>query len=238
MPLNPIYKIVKCDIGQIKLNPSNPRGITPEKFKLLTQSIKDSPWMLKLRPIVVNKDGVILGGNQRYKACVEAGMDHVWVLWADQITDAQQRRFILRDNIDFGKWDLEILKKQYSQDELLRYGAEIQLLERTEPQADSSVKPPPVFGEDDAVEPDISEDELEESKKNFNDNTIKQIVFQLPSEQYENALKDMNEISETLDCDDNSEVLLRLLNFYEVGNGLTDADYDSFEGESREDQDG
>jgi hypothetical protein len=238
MAIEPVYKIVKENVSSICENPANPRTITPQKFEQLVQSVKDAPWMLKLRPIVVNKDGIILGGNMRYRACCAAGMESVWVIWADQIQDEQARRFILRDNIDFGKWDVELLRKQYTPDELLKYGAEIELLERKAPEADPSIKPPPVMGDDDAVEPDIDDDELEESKKNFNDNTIKQIVFQLPSDVYEDTIKTMDEISKKLDLNDNSEVLMHLINYYEVSHGLENADNDSIEGESREDEDG
>lgn len=229
-PEIPVYSIEKTSISKIKPNPSNPRTISDEKFEKLVQSIKEAPWMLKLRPIVVNADGIILGGNQRYKACLKAGLEDVWVIWADKITDPQQRRFIIRDNVDFGKYDLEILRKQYTEQELLKYGTEIQLLERQDPKPDESIKPPPPMGDDDVEEPDIPEDELEQAKKNFNDNTIKQIVFQLPSELYEECIKDLDMISKELDCDDNSEVFLRLLNFYEVSNGLENSDNDSLEG--------
>lgn len=237
MPIEPVYKIVKTSIDDIFENPSNPRTISPKKFEQLVSSVKSSPWMLKLRPIVVNKNGVILGGNMRYRACKEAGMDFVWCIWADQIEDEQQRRFILRDNIDFGKWDIEILKSSYSQEELISYGAEIQLLVRTEPTGDASVKPPPTIGSDDAVEPDIDDEELEQSSKDFNNNTIKQIVFQLPSDLYAEVIKDLDAISMDLDLNDNSEVLMHLIQYYEAGNGLENTDNDSFEGESREDED-
>ena len=236
--MQPVYEIVETDVENICENPANPRAITPKKFEQLVKSVKDAPWMLKLRPIVVNKDGVILGGNMRYRACVEAGMTKVWVIWADKIEDEQARRFILRDNIDFGKWDVELLKKHYTQTELLKYGSEIELLERKAPEVDDYVKPPPVLGDDDAVEPDIDDDELEESKKNFNDNTIKQIVFQLPSEIYEEAIKTMDEISKKLDLNDNSEVLMHLINYYEVSHGLQHTDNDSEQGQGREDEDG
>lgn len=113
-----IYPILKTPIDVLILNPTNPRKISEEKFQRLVASVKRVPWMLELRPIVANRDGVILGGNQRYKACVENEMEFVWCIWADEITDEQAKRFILRDNIDFGKWDLEIMRQHYSQDEL------------------------------------------------------------------------------------------------------------------------
>lgn len=233
MPANPIYKIVETPIGKIKPNPSNPRIISEEKFQRLVESIQKAPWMLKLRPIVVNADGVILGGNQRFKACKKAGMSHVWVIWADEITDEQQRKFILRDNVDFGKWDQEILLEQYSKQELLDYGVPVNILDNTAPVA-ANVGFNPVMG-DDALEPVIPDDEVESARKNFNDNTIKQIVFQLPTELYEQALKDLDAISRELDCDDNSEVFLRLLNFYEISNGLSNPDNDTEQEQSWED---
>ena len=61
-------------INNVKLNPNNPRLIKDDKFKKLVQSIKDFPEMLNIRPIVVNQDMIILGGNMRYKACKEAGL--------------------------------------------------------------------------------------------------------------------------------------------------------------------
>ncbi len=226
---NKIYKILRTPIELLFLNPLNPRTITTDKFKRLVKSIQDAPWMLELRPIVANRDGLILGGNQRYKACLEAGMDHVWAIWADDITDEQTKRFILRDNIDFGKWDLEIIQRQYSQVELDLFSGEIQLMQRKEPENDNSVQPPPPMG-DDAAEPNIDEQELDDANKSFNDNSIKQIVFQLPEEIYEDALKSLDEISKKLDLDDNSEVFLHLINYYEVSHGLECASDDPIQG--------
>lgn len=223
------YEIHRIYIDQLKLNLNNPRVISQVKFKQLVQSIKDAPWMLKLRPIVTNEYGDILGGNQRFKACVEAGLTHVWVIKANGLTQEQQKRFIVRDNIDFGKWDLEIIRKLYNPAELLKYGAEIELLESKQPQSDSTIKPPPSMEEED-IEPEISEDELDQSKKNFNDNTIKQIVFQLPSDIYEQAVNDLDSISKALDLNDNSEVLIHLINYYEDSHGLTNTDNDPIKG--------
>ena len=59
-------------ISEVKINPNNPRIIKDDKFKKLVKSIQSFPEMLEIRPIVVNKDMIILGGNMRYKACKEA----------------------------------------------------------------------------------------------------------------------------------------------------------------------
>jgi len=215
-----LYEIKKVPINSIYKNPSNPRCISESKFQKLVQSIKDVPWMLKLRPIVVNDCNIILGGNQRHRACVEAGMTHVWVIKADKITDAQQRRFILRDNIDFGKYDQEILWKHYTPEEFVKYGGEIELLEKKAVSVDEEVKPPPPIG-DDVVEPNLDEEGYEESSEEFKNKSVKQVVFFFQTDQYVNVIKDLDDISKKLDCDDNSEVLLHLVQFYEYSNGLT-----------------
>ncbi len=226
MPIK-IYQIEKVHIDELRTNLNNPRTISEDKFAKLVESLKNAPWMMKLRPIVINKYNVVLGGNQRLNAAKECGWTHVYVIRADKITDAEEKRFILRDNIDFGKWDLEIINRSYSQKELLDYGFQIELLEMNPPEIKETVNNPKPIGDDDVEEPEISEEEMSEAKKDYNDNTIKQIVFQLPSELYEEVLKDMDEISKRLDLDDNSEVLLHLINFYEVANGLADSDNDS-----------
>ena len=89
-------KLVK--IEQIKLNPNNPRLIKDDKFVKLVKSIKEFPEMLELRPIVVNDDMVVLGGNSRIKKSKEAGLKEVPVIKANDLTDEQQREFIIKDN--------------------------------------------------------------------------------------------------------------------------------------------
>lgn len=220
MQIETIYEILSVPIDQIVPNPMNPRLISEEKLERLVNSVREAPWMLKLRPIVVNKDGVVLGGNQRFKAAVKAGLTHVWVMKADQITDKQQRTFILRDNIDFGRWDQQILRKQYSNDELLKYGVEIELLASHDLKMEDFVGAPAIGG-DEEFEPELSDDEVERSRQGFNDSSIKQIVFFFDDSLYEEVLKDLDKVSRELDCDDNSDVLLRLINFYEVCNGLS-----------------
>lgn len=97
-------KLVK--IEQIKLNPNNPRLIKDDKFKKLVQSIVDFPQMLEIRPIVVNADMIILGGNMRYKACKEVGIKEIPVIIADNLTEEQQKEFLIKDNVSGGEWDL------------------------------------------------------------------------------------------------------------------------------------
>ena len=115
-------EIVK--IQEVKLNPNNPRLIKDDKFKKLVQSIKDFPEMLNIRPIVVNQDMVILGGNMRYKACKEAGLKEVPIIIAD-LTEAQQREFLIKDNTSGGEWDWEVLANEWDSEQLADWGLDI-----------------------------------------------------------------------------------------------------------------
>ena len=109
-------------ISKVKPNETNPRFIKDNKFKKLVKSIKEFPEMLKLRPIVVNKDMVVLGGNMRLKACKEAGLKDVWILKADNLTEEQQKEFIVKDNVGFGEWDWDILANEWNSVQLEDWG--------------------------------------------------------------------------------------------------------------------
>lgn len=116
-------KITK--ISEVKLNPNNPRLIKDDKFTKLVKSIKDFPEMLDIRPIVVNADMVILGGNMRFKACKEAGLKEVPVIIADNLTEEQQREFLIKDNTSGGEWDFEMLANEWDVDLLEDWGLDI-----------------------------------------------------------------------------------------------------------------
>jgi len=115
----------KVSIDKLKPNPDNPRIIKDDKFKKLVQSIKDFPEMLKLRPIVVDKDMVVLGGNMRLRALKDAGVKDVEVIIADNLTDDQKREFIIKDNVGFGEWNWETLANEWHADQLSEWGMDI-----------------------------------------------------------------------------------------------------------------
>jgi hypothetical protein len=112
-------------ITKVRPNENNPRFIKDYKFKKLVTSIKEFPEMLKLRPIVVNSDMVVLGGNMRLKACKEAGLKEVWILKAEELTEAQQREFIVKDNVGFGEWDWDLLANEWDSVQLEDWGMEV-----------------------------------------------------------------------------------------------------------------
>lgn len=109
-------------ISQVKENSNNPRFIKDEKFKKLVQSIKEFPEMLKIRPIVVNNEMTILGGNMRYRACLEAGLKELYIIKADKLTPEQQREFIIKDNVGFGEWDWDMLANEWDSIDLEDWG--------------------------------------------------------------------------------------------------------------------
>ena len=111
-------------ISEVKLNPNNPRLIKDDKFKKLVQSIKDFPEMLNIRPIVVNQDMIILGGNMRYKACKEAGLKEIPIIKTD-LTEEQQREFLIKDNTSGGEWDFEMLANEWNVEQLEEWGLDI-----------------------------------------------------------------------------------------------------------------
>lgn len=112
-------------ISKVKPNQDNPRIIKDYKFKKLVQSIKDFPQMLELRPIVVNEDNIVLGGNMRLKACQEAGLKEVHIIQAKDLTPEQQREFIIKDNVGFGEWDWDVLANEWDSVQLDDWGMDL-----------------------------------------------------------------------------------------------------------------
>jgi ParB-like chromosome segregation protein Spo0J len=121
--------INKIKISELKPNPNNPRIIKDDKFKKLVQSIKDFPQMLELRPIVVNEDMIVLGGNMRLKACKEAGLKEVPIIKASELSEEQQKEFIIKDNVGFGEWDWDSLANEWDVEQLEDWGLEIPTFE-------------------------------------------------------------------------------------------------------------
>ena len=123
-------------ISDVKPNPNNPRIIKDDKFKKLVNSIKEFPKMLEIRPIVVNDDMIVLGGNMRLKACKEAGLKEVHVIKASELTEDEQRQFIIKDNVSGGEWDWEMLANEWDADLLNEWGLDVPEMEVTKIEAE------------------------------------------------------------------------------------------------------
>ena len=113
------------NIKEIKPNPNNPRLIKDHKFKQLVKSIQDFPQMLELRPIVIDENNMVLGGNMRLKACIEAGLKDVPVKQAKDLTEEQKKEFIVKDNVGYGEWDWDDLANNWDVEELTEWGLDI-----------------------------------------------------------------------------------------------------------------
>jgi hypothetical protein len=123
--------VKKVSINEIKSNPNNPRIIKDDKFRKLVKSIQEFPDMLKVRPIVVNKDMIVLGGNMRLKAIKEAGIKEIEVEivnWDEQ----KQKEFIIKDNVGFGEWDWDDLANNWDESELNDWALDVWVNKETD----------------------------------------------------------------------------------------------------------
>lgn len=175
-------KIEDVKISSIKLNDKNPRLIKDDKFKKLVKSIQDFPEMLKIRPIVVNNDMVVLGGNMRLRACKEAGLKVVPIIKADTLTPEQQNEFIVKDNVGFGEWDWDILANEWDSEELEAWGLDLPITKDLNEQDLFDIEIP--FYTPSAIVPDVNELANLDKTKNLIDKI--------------NSLKVDNELKEVL----------------------------------------
>lgn len=162
--------IQRVAINTIRPNENNPRIIRDEKFIKLVNSIKEFPQMLKLRPIVVNERNVILGGNMRYKACIEAGLNEVYIVRSIGLTPEQEREFIIKDNVGFGEWDYDILANEWDVQLLGDWGLELW---------DASA--------------DVDLDDFFEDSQDDTKGELKKIILEFTEEEYEQVKKKMDE---------------------------------------------
>jgi len=119
--------IQKIKVSEIRPNPNNPRVIKDDKFKKLLKSITDFPQMLELRPIVVNDDMIVLGGNMRLKALEHLGIEETYIIKAKDLTDKQEQEFIIKDNVGYGEWDWDQLANEWDVEDLDDWGLDLPL---------------------------------------------------------------------------------------------------------------
>lgn len=148
-------EIKKVKISEVFLNPENPRLIKDDKFKKLVKSVKDFPEMLDIRPIVVNKDMIILGGNMRFKACKEAGLKEIPIIVAKDLTQEQQREFLIKDNVSGGEWDWNILAEEWDAEKLDSWGLDMPTKKELNEQDLFDIEIPFYIPSD--IEPELSE---------------------------------------------------------------------------------
>lgn len=187
-------KSITVKISEVKSNPNNPRIIKDDKFQKLVKSIKEFPEMLSIRPIVVNADMVVLGGNMRLKACKEAGLKEVAIIKAEDLTEEQQKQFIIKDNVGFGEWDWEGLANQWDENELAEWGVKL-----------------PVWNDD--MTNNESYEGLDALSKldKFMNAEVKRMFLVYDSETFSKVVEWFNNLQTKYDLEDNNQVILKLM---------------------------
>lgn len=194
-------KIEKISINEVKTNPNNPRVIKDDKYKKLKKSIKEFPEMLDIRPIVVDENMVVLGGNMRLKACIEVGLKEIPIIKVSELTEEQKKEFILKDNQSFGEWDTKLLSK-WDKDLLLDSGFEQwdmidifgnnEMTKGLEKALEGSNFNPEEVNVDDYIKQNILF--FNEMMIEFEDDDIKQSIRNIKDINKENFIKDIKEI--------------------------------------------
>ena len=119
----------KLKISEIKPNPNNPRNIKREQLDKLKQSIKDFPQMFNIRPIIIDEDNMVLGGNMRLKALEELGYEEVEIIKVYDLTQEQKKEFIIKDNLSYGDWDWDMLELDWDIELLQDWGLEMPIVD-------------------------------------------------------------------------------------------------------------
>ena len=110
---------------KIKGNPNNPRIIKNDKFRKLVKSIQEFPEMLEKRPIIVDENLMVLGGNMRLKASKDAGLKEVWIDIAKGWTQKQKDEFVVKDNVNYGEWEWDMLADEWDSVQLAEWGLDV-----------------------------------------------------------------------------------------------------------------
>ena len=187
-------KTIKAKIKDIKTNPNNPRYIKDEKFNKLVQSIKELPEMLQLRPIVVNEEMVVLGGNMRLKACQKAGLKEVPIIKASDLTPEQQEEFIIKDNVGFGSWDWDILANEWDTEQLEDWGMDL-----------------PIWKDDLTNNAEYKGLDAENELDNFLNAEIKRLYLVYDAETFENVVLWFNKKMNDENVEDYSSLILKFM---------------------------
>ena len=184
----------KLLINKIKPNAVNPRYIKDHKFKKLVKSIKSFPEMLEKRPIIVDENMIVLGGNMRLKASIEAGLKEVWIDIAEGWSEDQKKEFIIKDNVGFGEWDWDILANEWNKFEIQDWGLSLPIFQDNLSNND----------EYKGMNPDL---ELE----SFMNAEIKRLYLVYDSETYSKVIDWFNKKLKETNLNDYSEYILKLI---------------------------
>ena len=181
-------------ISKIKRKPNNPRLIKDDKFNKLVNSIKEFPEMLNIRPIVVNEQMIVLGGNMRLKACQEAGLKEIPVIKTSELTAEQQREFIVKDNVGYGEWDWDLIANEWDSIDLDNWGLDLPIFQDNLSNTDNYK----------GLNPELELD-------NFMNAEIKRLYLVYDSETFEKVIEWLNKKIKELGLQDYSQFILKLI---------------------------
>lgn len=184
-------------LDQVKLNDKNPRKISQVQLDKLKKSIQEFPEMLNLRPIVLNEDNVILGGNMRIRALKELGYTEVPYLSISDLPEDKQQEFVIKDNLNYGEWNWDVLQDNWQMDSVLSWGLEA-----------------PVWMTEKLTEPMLDEDVLGKQLDNYLNQSIFRITMFFDRQQYETTLKQIETLMKDEELPTNTDAFIFLMNFY------------------------
>ena len=206
-------------LSEIKANPNNPRIIKDDKFRKLCNSIKEFPKMMALRPMVINTDNVVLGGNMRLKALKELGYKEVpdeWVKRAEDLTEDEARRFIIADNVGFGEHNWDMLANEWDVEELTEWGVDIPDLNKDEIDVNDLFNIEIPFYEASEIAPSIEE--------LANINEVKELINKINKLEIENELKEILKIRASFFADFNFQ---KIADYYHHSSDETKSIFES-----------
>lgn len=124
-------------LSEIKPLDNNPRYIKTDDFERLCASVQNNADYFECRPIILSDrtgELVIIAGNQRYKAAQEVGLKEVPTILLHGLTEAKEKEIVIRDNVQNGKWDWDILSSEAwgSVDDLQDWGVDCSFLQHDE----------------------------------------------------------------------------------------------------------
>lgn len=191
-------KTFMMKVSEIKSNPDNPRKISQQQLDRLKKSITDLPQMLEARPIVIDENNIVLGGNMRLKAITELGFEEVPVVKITDLTDEQQKAFVIKDNVNYGDWNWDILQQEnWDLSHIQNWGLDI-----------------PKWLNDDDTEPQFDMGNSHNGLKSYINSKVKQITLFLTNEQYEDTIEKLAGLMEYEKLESNTDAVLWLIKYY------------------------
>jgi hypothetical protein len=194
-------QVKKVKISEIKTNPKNPRLIKDDKFKKLVKSIQEFPQMLELRPIVVDENNIVLGGNMRLKACIEVGLKEVYIVQAADLTEEQKNEFIVKDNVGFGEWDWDVLANEWEAVKLEEWGLDVWQLNMDNDFEDA----------EDIITNNENYDHVDDIAVNYLNSDVKKFEIYINHEDYDTVVTKINSIKKNNNIENNSDAIVWLI---------------------------